>query len=117
MSLRRIVILFVVALALLYFMLWNVVANPLQLFVPRSEGFTFDRFNSIQPGSSIESAIGLLGKPVQVIRDDTHDLSCPSCTHYCFMGNPPDWVVGFKEAWLIVDAQGRIVRKFVNTEP
>jgi hypothetical protein len=101
----------------MYAFLWLILANPLNLFVPKSENFSLERFQAIEPGTSIADAISILGKPIKVVKTDRFDSSCPACASYCFMGEPPEWLVGFQEAWLIADERGRIVRTFFNTEP
>lgn len=98
-------------------LLWFGFANPFNFFVPQSVRFSLSRFQTIEPGTSVADAVKLLGEPIKVVKEDRFDPSCPTCIDYCFMGEPPNWVVGFKEAWLIADQQGRVVRVFVNTEP
>lgn len=112
---RPLIILLAVASA--YILLWLGFANPLNLFVPRSERFSMSRFQAIEPGSSIADAVKLLGGPIKVVKRGPLDPSCPSCVAYCFMGEPPNWVIGFQEAWLTADQRGQIVRVFVHTEP
>ena len=97
--------------------IWVLLANPFNLFVPRSERFSLTRFKAIEPGTSVADAIKLLGKPVKVVKKDRFDPSCPTCIAYCFMGEPPGWVFGFQEAWLIVDHKGKVVQVFLHTEP
>lgn len=116
MKWRRPVV-FLLTPASLVALLWLGIANPLNLFVPRSARFSQDRFRSIKPGTPIIEAIKLLGEPIKTVREDRFDPSCPACVSYCFMGEPPSWVVSFQEAWLVADQQGRIVRVFVNAEP
>ena len=98
-------------------LLWLFLANPYNFFVPRSAHFSTSRFKSIDLGTPIADAIKLLGEPVKIVKEDRFDPSCPSCTAYCFMGEPPDWVISFQEAWLIADHQGRVTRVFINSEP
>jgi hypothetical protein len=97
--------------------LWWGLVNPFNAFVPRSERFSLDRFQTISVGSSIMDAIKVLGKPIKVVKEDRSDPSCPTCVSYCFMGEPPSWVVSFQEAWLVADQKGKIVRVFVHREP
>jgi hypothetical protein len=116
MKMRRLVIILLIV-ACVYALLWFGLANPFNLFVPRSKHFSFSRFRTIKPGAPIEGAIKLLGEPVKVVKENRFDPDCPTCIAYCFMGEPPNWVFGFQEAWLIADRQGKIVQVFVNTEP
>jgi hypothetical protein len=104
-------------LALAYGVLWVCFANPFNAFVPRSEHFSLSRFQTIGVGSSIAEAVRVLGKPIKVVKADGLDPSCPACVSYCFMGEPPKWGIGFQEAWLVADQQGRIVGAFLHREP
>lgn len=116
MTIRR---LFIVALGFMsaWALLWLIFANPFNFFVPRSERFSMAQFRMFVPGSSISEAISVLGQPVAIVKRERPGSHCPSCVSYCFMGEPPDWVISFKEAWLVADQSGRVVRVFVNTEP
>ena len=116
MRMRRFAI-FLLAATVVYGILWIGIANPFNFFVPRSDNFSMRRFSTIKPGSSMADAINLLGKPLKVVKEDRFDPGCLACSEYCFMGEPPRWVIGFREAWLIADKQGKIVRVFVHTEP
>lgn len=116
MRARRLVIVSIAAVSVIG-LLWFGLANPFNLFVPRSARFSLSRFQGIELGTSIADAIKLLGEPVKVVKEDRFDPSCPACIAYCFMGEPPNWVISFQEAWLVADQRGRIVRVFVNTEP
>ena len=117
MKVRRLAVILVLIVAIIYFFLWFGLANPINLFVPRSEHFSLSRFRKIEPGTSISDAIRLLGAPVKVVKQDRFDPSCPTCIAYCFMGEPPGWVIGFQEAWLITDQKGQIVQVILHTEP
>ncbi len=117
MKARRPGLILLAAAAAAYLLIWPVLANPLNLFVPRSERFSFSLFQTIKPGASIADAIKLLGAPVKIVKENRFDPSCRDCIAYCFLGDPPDWVIGFREAWLIADRQGRIRRTFINSEP
>ena len=116
MKVRRPLII-LLTLASVYGLAWFGFTNPLNLFVPRSERFSLSRFQTIETGSSISDAITLLGEPIKVVKRDRLDTSCRACIAYCFMGEPPNWVVGFQEAWLTADQQGKIVRVFLHAEP
>lgn len=100
-----------------WILLWLGIANPFNFFVPRSENFSMQKFKSFGAGDSISAAVATLGAPVATIVADAADSDCPSCVRYCFLGEPPRWVIGFQEAWLIADQDGKIVRSFFNTEP
>ena len=73
-------------------------------------------FESIKPGTHIEDAIDRLGAPIGVVRS-RYNLGSPGCVAYYFLGDPPDWLLSFQEAWLLVDTQGRVVTVTVNSEP
>lgn len=117
MKARRPIFIVLAAAAAAYVLLWQAVANPFNLFVPRSERFSISLFQTIEPGTSIAEAIKLLGEPIKVVSENRSDPSCPSCVAYCFMGDPPGWVIGFQEAWLIADRRGQIIRVFFHSEP
>lgn len=117
MKARRRLLIILLTAAGAFVVLWLGFANPLNLFVPRSERFSLSRFQTIESGSSIADAIQLLGEPIKVVKVDRFDPSCPACVAYCFMGEPPSWVIGFQEAWLIADQRGQIVQVFLHTEP
>ncbi len=104
-------------LGLCWVLSWLFLANPFNLCVPQSEHFTMKKFKTFGPGNSIAQAISSLGDPVAVVRQEQWEVGCAGCVRYCFMGNPPSWIIGFQEAWLVADQNGAIVRSFVNTEP
>jgi hypothetical protein len=72
-------------------------------------------FRSIQLGTDIADAVKRLGRPINIVHSD-HDLGCPHCEAYYFLGDPPQWVPSYQEAWLLVD-HGRVVTVTVNSEP
>lgn len=74
-----------------------------------------EKFQAIQPGTRIEDAIARLGKPIRITRSE-YNLGCPGCSAYYFLGDPPPWLISFKEAWLLVE-NGRVVSVTVNSEP
>lgn len=114
---RRHVFFAIAVVVIGWVLLWLGLANPFNFFVPRSKNFSMQRFNSFRPGDSISAAVAALGTPVTAIGADADDPDCPNCVRYCFLGEPPRWIVGFQEAWLVADPDGKIVRAFVNSEP
>jgi hypothetical protein len=97
-------------------LVWFGAANPLNIFVRRSDHFSMMEFQSIEPGTHIDDAITRLGPPIKVVRS-RYDLGCPGCVAYYFLGDPPPWLISFEEAWLLVDTRGRVVTATVNSEP
>jgi hypothetical protein len=95
---------------------WVFIANPMNFFVRHFDRFSFSAFESIKTGARIEEAVARLGKPISVV-DSSDDLDCPKCTAYYFLGDPPAWVISFQEAWLLVDAKGRVVAVTVHEQP
>lgn len=92
-----------------------VVLNPFNWLAQRSANFTEDRFLSVQPGTDISQVIALLGDPLKTQEvSPIHD--CPGCKAYCFLGEPPIWVVEFREAWVIVDPAGKVVERYIYSE-
>lgn len=73
-------------------------------------------FLLIEPGSNIDEAVAKLGEPIKIVRSDS-GLGCPGCATYYFLGDPPQWLASFQEAWLVVDTRGRVVTATVNSEP
>jgi hypothetical protein len=92
-------------------------ANPWNWFVRRSDHFSEEKFLAIKPGISIEEVVKILGKPLRTIKIDADYGQCPSCTSYYFMGDPPDWLVSFKEAWILVSPDGKVRSTVLNLEP
>ena len=103
-------------LIVLVLLIWLGLANPFNWFVRSSPNFSLRDFRAIQKGSHIEAAIARLGAPIAVVRGGPA-LGCPGCSAYYFLGDPPPWLLYFKEAWLLVDRQGRVVAVIVNSEP
>lgn len=99
-----------------WFLLWMIIANPFNFFVHKSDRFSSASFRTIKPGTPISSAISLLGNPIEVM-PLAPDADCFNCSIYYFMGNPAPWLVGFEEAWLIVDAKGTVVQAVEHSEP
>ena len=96
-------------------LVWFVAANPLNLFVRRSDRFSMEKFRSIKPGMRFDDAISLLGKPIIVRKSG--GLICKDCTAYHFLGDPPSWLLSYQEAWLLVNSRGQVVTTTVNSEP
>lgn len=103
------------ALLALIILAWFWAANPLNLFVRKSDRFSKEKFLSIQTSSNIRDAINLLGEPILVRK--SLGLTCKNCMAYHFMGDPPRWLISYQEAWLLVDRQGRVVTVTLNSEP
>lgn len=94
-----------------------VVRNPLNLFLDTSDHFSFETFESIERGMPISAAIQVLGDPVRIEALGSDYWRCPDCIAYCFACNPPDWLIGYKEAWAYASPDGLIKGTFINTEP
>jgi hypothetical protein len=97
-------------------LLWFFLANPLNLFLRRSEYFSMLKFQSTKPGTDVTDAIAVLGKPIAIVKSK-YDFGCRGCVAYYFMGDPPPWLLCYQEAWLLTDSQGRILEVTVNSEP
>jgi hypothetical protein len=98
------------AIVYLYF------ANPFNWFVPKSSDFDVESFYAVAAGQSIEYLTHKLGEPTEV-RDYVGLDGCAGCKVYVFEGPPPDWLFSFREAWVITDKNGVVIRRVVNTEP
>ncbi|MEO7417874.1 MAG: hypothetical protein ABI163_12500 [Thermoanaerobaculia bacterium] len=113
---RRLVF-FLLAVASVVALLWFGIANPFNFFVPRSSRFSTSGFREIKLGTPIGEVVKLLGEPVKVVKGNRFDPACVGCVAFCFMGEPPGWVVSFQEAWIIADQRGHVVRVFFHAEP
>lgn len=106
----------IVAVALLL-LGYIVIANPFNLFLDRSSRFSHQNFERVRKGMSVDELVNLLGSPVQVKPLGSDYWMCPGCSSYCFMGNPPDWLVFYREAWVYVGPDKVVRKKFFNTQP
>jgi hypothetical protein len=93
------------------------IVNPFNLFLERSSRFNPQNFERVREGMSADDLVDLLGAPVQVRLLGADYWMCPGCSAYCFMGNPPDWLVFYKEAWVYVGPDKVVRKKFFNTQP
>ena len=84
--------------------------------IERSESFSWGEFEAIEIGSPVDAAIVGLGDPLRIEKHSSVS-DCPKCSSYFFLGNPPDWLPIYKEAWLVVDVRGKVVRRVTNLEP
>ena len=92
------------------------VVNPFDWFLDRSEHFTVDGFLAIEPGMEVTDVVDRLGNPIRTTSlGDLH--RCQSCTAYLFLGNPPDWLIMYREASVIVNDDGRVVQRILLEEP
>jgi hypothetical protein len=112
-TLRLILVGFVVLTASGYLFL----ANPFNLFVSKSSRFSKEKFESVRVGMKIEDVVRLLGEPIRKgpLRDPPSD--CMGCYIYYFMGDPPEWLHFYQEAWLYVGPEGRVRWKILHSEP
>jgi hypothetical protein len=90
--------------------------NPLDLFVPRSAKFEWALFREVRQGQTITEVVAMLGEPVQVGEAQAH-TGCPKCKFQVFQGNPPWWLVSYREAWVITDENGVVTQVIENSEP
>lgn len=94
-----------------------IIINPFNLFLDRSSRFSYQSFEKVSEGMSVNELINLLGSPVQVKSFGPDYWMCPGCSAYCFMGKPPDWLVFYKEAWVYVGPDNVVRNKLFNTQP
>lgn len=97
--------------------LYLLIANPFNLFTKKSSRFSEKKFLSINSGENISRAIEILGQPLHVERVDESLADCSGCKVYYFMGDPPQWLVCYKEAWMMVGPDERIKWTILNLEP
>lgn len=94
-----------------------IIRNPFNSFVKKSDHFSFRAFRTIEVGTPISAAIEMMGAPVRVEPLGGAYWRCPECSAYCFACNPPDWLIGYKEAWIYAGPDGLVRETFINTEP
>lgn len=92
-------------------------ANPLNLFVKKSHRFTEEAFDSVKIGMQKEELVKLLGEPLKITEIRTPYYRCENCSIYYFMGDPPEWLVSYEEAWVYVGPEGTVREKIWNAEP
>jgi hypothetical protein len=105
------------AAVLLILLLALLIANPFNWFTRKSERFSRERFESVQPGMKTEELTALLGEPLRIMKPPIPDPNCERCLTYYFLGDAPSWLPGFQEAWVYVDGQGIVKGKTWNVEP
>lgn len=106
-----------VGVALLVCLAFIFITNPFNWFTHRSERFSRERFDSVHSGMREQDLVRLLGEPLRVIEHTVPDPECKRCVSYYFMGDAPDWLPGFQEAWVYVDGDGIVRDKVWNIEP
>jgi hypothetical protein len=124
---RRLVVSCVLALttaALIVGCWFVVIINPFEWGAESSRDFTWDKFNAIQRGQSIEQVIDVLGAPIRPATayenatGNEHTRVCSEggrCRQYQFAGVT---MTGGREAIVIADsATGRVLDKRINYEP
>jgi len=93
-----------------------ILLNPFDWFLDRSERFTVDGFLAIEPGMEITDVVERLGEPIRTSTlGELH--RCKGCRAYFFLGNPPGWLIMYREAWVIVDTDGTVVQRVLLEEP
>lgn len=93
------------------------VINPFDWFLKRSDNFTIDKFLAIQAGTDVSAVFEALGDPIRVSTDVPRFVGCPDCSALCFLGEPPEWLIGHREAWVLVDKNGIVVARTLVDEP
>lgn len=83
----------------------------------KADNFSYEVFESVEPGTHISNAVKLLGPPIRVKPLGDDYWLCPQCLAYCFVCNPPDWLIGYREAWIYVGPDGIVKWKLYNTQP
>jgi hypothetical protein len=96
-----------------------VLVNPFNWGVQRSEHFTQEKFDSIRMGESIGEVTKDLGRPIGVTNRVGFPGICREgeCAIYTFTGKASRWVLSYKEAWVVVNQQGRVVHTVMYNEP
>lgn len=110
-------VLFLLCLALGLFGFIMILGNQFNATVQRSERFTIAKFMEITEGDSIEKVISSLGEPIEIKLADPEFSSCKDCSYYYFEGNPADWLISYREAWVIVKPDGIVKQRILHAEP
>lgn len=115
---RRASTLFVPILALILLLtgLYLLVINPFDWFLQKSDRFSIDEFIAVEAGDEFSEVTDLLGEPI-FEKNLPPYIGCDGCSIHYFLGAPPDWLIGHREAWVIVDARGKVVQRILNDEP
>ena len=114
-SFRRIWLLILLASGLVAGGLY--IRNPFYWGVEKSSKFSEAEFARISTGQSIDEVIAGLGTPIRVNRSVRVWNLCLKCDVYEFAGNPARWVVWYKNAWVYVGPDGRVLDKVLYVEP
>lgn len=91
--------------------------NPFNWFLQKSSRFSHDAFKKVRPGMTTAQVVIALGDPISMTALDSDYWQCPGCVAYCFMGNPPQWLEFYEEAWVYVGPDGRVRTTFLHSEP
>lgn len=91
--------------------------NPFNLFVQKSNRFSLDAFETIKPGMTELEVVSTLGDPISVTALGSDYWQCPGCSAYCFMGNPPQWLEFYQEAWVYIGPDNRVRGRIFHSEP
>ena len=95
-----------------YVSIWN----PANWGMTSSSKFSHAAFMSITPGDPIEEVVENLGQPVAT--GQWSDCGDGPCTNFVFATEPTDWwVFGYYKAWVLVSADGKVIRTIRYFEP
>ncbi len=91
--------------------------NPFNWFVKKADGFDMRLFRQIEPGMQAADVVKLLGEPIRISDIAVYKPSDAGKQYYYYMGDPPEWLVSYTEAWIIISPDGKVVRTIINLEP
>jgi hypothetical protein len=93
--------------------------NPWNWGVMQSSRFSWRRFYDVRKGEPVAHVMRELGAPVRISSHVNNATFCSSgrCSTYVFAARRSKWLISYQEAWVIVDAQGRVERIMVNQQP
>jgi hypothetical protein len=91
--------------------------NPFNWFLQRSSRFSYGAFKEIKPGMTVAEVKSAIGDPINVTVLESDYWQCSGCVAYCFMGNSPQWLEFYEEAWVFVGPDDRVRRAFLRREP
>ncbi len=94
-----------------------VLLNPFNWFIKKADGFDLEVFRQIEPGMQVSEVIDLLGEPIRISEVGVYSDSDIGKQAYYYMGDPPDWLASFVEAWVVIGPDGKVLHTIINHEP
>ncbi len=74
-------------------------------------------FQLVKPGMQAVDVVRLLGEPIRISDVEVYKPSDVGLQNYYYMGDPPQWLMSYTEAWVIIGPDEKVLRTTVNFEP